>query len=243
MLRNVEKIPISGATALVVGAVAAVGGGLVGAASTQADGTRNVRRKYDGEYQLRPTSKDAAKSSINTQRMLGGGAAVIGAGTLGFQLFSSSGAGLAGTLLGGALLGIGIGKIFKLSGAEDRIDASLPEHTPAGQSDMTRHNKYSYQNEGAGYNAHGVYQGARWGQAAFSSTYQQSTLDKMMPTVPNALHMSTYLGGNVTPGGPFGMGVPTGIPDANARGIDAAARFAADQQLLAQLHQQPAPTG
>ena len=236
LLSTAQRVPVSAATALLVAGGTAVVAGLVSAATTQQDGTRNVRKKYDGEYQLRPTSKDAANASIDTQRLLSGGAAIVGGGILGVQLLGASG--LHGAILGGMLLGGGVGRLVKLAGAKDRIDASLPEHTPAGQPDMTRHNKHLYQQEGAGYNAYGISQAPRWGQSSFSPTYQQHALDKMMPTLPNALHMGTYLGGNVTPGGPFGLATPTGIADANANGVAAATQFAAEQQVLEQFRQQ-----
>ncbi len=228
-----QKIPISGAGALLVAGGSAVVAGLIAAATTQQDGTRNVRRKYDGEYQLRPTSKDAAKASIDLQRFMGGTAIVGGTAVLGFQALTSPG--LGGAILGGALLGGGIGKLIRLSGAEEQIDEALPDHTAAGQPDMTRHNKHMYQQEGAGYNAYGVYQGARWGQSSLSPTYQQHTLDRMRPTISNGLHLSTYLGGNVQPGGRLGFATPTGLADANATSQAAVDRFGAEQELLARL--------
>lgn len=219
---------------MLVAAGAAAVGGVVSAATTHRDGVRNVKKEHDGEYQLRPSSKEAARASLEFQRLLGGGGALVGGALLGVQVLSGR-ATLPMTLAGGMLLGGGIAKVAKLAGAEAEIDPNLPERTPEGQPDMTRHNKHMYQQEGAGYNALGFYQGPRWGQSSYSPTYQQHSIDQMMPTVPGALHLGTYLGGNVRPGGPFGVPVPTGVGDVNARGLAAQERFAAEQQLLAHL--------
>lgn len=214
MLARLGQYAVAPSTALAIAGGAALLGGVVATATTHTDGTRNVRRRYGDDYQLRPNSKDAARASIGFERVLGGGAAVLGAGVLGYQLLS--GPKVGGALIGGALLGAGVAKLLKLDGAESTLDPSLPEHTPEGQSDMTRHNRYRYQQDGAGYNAFGFYQGARWGASAFSPTYQLNELERRMPTIPNALHGATYFGGNVRPGGALGIGMPTGIADLGA---------------------------
>jgi hypothetical protein len=176
-----------GGTAAAAGGILVVAG-LIGAAATHSDGTRDVHRKYANDYQLQPTSKDAARSSIHFQRVLAGIGTVGGAALGSFALLSKSGAGKNGmALAGAAVLGASAGRLIKLGGAEEHLDAKLPEHTPTGESDMRRRNMYGWASDGAGYSSTGIYQGEWWGRGAIATgvTPPFGTPDYSQPR-PNA---------------------------------------------------------
>ena len=150
---------LSGTTIAAVSVGGFVVGGLVSAASTHVDGTRDVRSRRANDYQLQPTSQESARKSIEFQRLMGGLSILGGAAMAGFGVLASrSRPELA--IMGATLAGAGVGKLVRLSGAEDKIDRSLPEHTAAGEPEMRRRNIAAWASDGAGYSASGIYSGA-----------------------------------------------------------------------------------
>lgn len=156
---------MSGTALLGVSAGALVIGGVVSALTTHVDGTRDVRSRHSNDYQLQPTSREAAKKSIDFQRTMGG-LSIVGGGIL-------AGVGSLGimgrvrpelAIMGAALTGAGIGRLLRLIGAEDKIPKDLPEATAAGQPEMRRRNIMAWANDGAGYSASGIYSGAWSGE-------------------------------------------------------------------------------
>ncbi len=129
---RVNKVAL-GVGALVVGAT-------VGALTTRTDGARSVHRKYARDYELLPTSKDAARASLNDQRSrakltAAGGTAALGVGSLATKLPHAGGI----ALLGAVLIGGSLASLFRLDGAERNVDSSdLPEHKPVGRVDMQK---------------------------------------------------------------------------------------------------------
>jgi hypothetical protein len=122
--------------------------------TTRTDGSRRINKKYGPSYTLEPQSKDAARKSLNFQRAIGGAGAVLGVGALAWGLkgMGSAGGGAGIAIAGVGLLGFGATRLLKLRGAEDSIDEHLPEHTPAGKTDM-RSVDSSY--SGRGFDAQG----------------------------------------------------------------------------------------
>lgn len=140
MLDNVSPGGVSG-----IAAGALVVGGLIGHATTRTDGSRRVSRRHASDYTLRPRSKDAARKSLEYQRLFGAAGAIGGAATLAYSLSTLSKTGSAGVaLIGAGFLGWGAARLLKLHGAEDELPDALPEDTPAGESDMERSGYTSY---------------------------------------------------------------------------------------------------
>jgi hypothetical protein len=142
-------------------------GGLLGAATTHTDGTRDVHRRYANDYQLQPTSQDAARKSIHFQRVMSGIGLVAGTAMAGFGLLKGRiDPGLA--IAGSAVVGGSAARLMRLSGAEDHLSKALPEHTAPGQAEMRRRNIMGWASDGAGYSAGGWYQGPWIGRGAIA---------------------------------------------------------------------------
>lgn len=159
-----DRLPSGGVIGLAAGA--AVVGGLYGAGTARTDGSRRVRPTRDADYTLRPESQEAARASIQLQRLWGGGIGLLGGVALGSSLMRLPKGGSALSALAGAgMLGWGVGRLMRLHGAEATVDPALPEKTPAGRSDMVRTDSERRYNvftggtsrtyDGTGYNIYG----------------------------------------------------------------------------------------
>jgi hypothetical protein len=164
LLPNISTGKLAG-----IAAGVAIGVGALSALTTRTDGTRYVHRRYGSDYHLQPTSKDAARSSISFQRTLGGLGAAAGGALTGFTMLNHApGKDARWVLLGAGLLGGSVGRLLKLSHAEEHLNEALPEHTAPGQAEMVRRNAYAWASDGAGYSASGIYQGQLLGPNMFA---------------------------------------------------------------------------